>query len=124
MGNVHPIERATSTTLEDNRATIRRRVLIRASMRLRGKAEEWLLTVKDISSTGMRAHSKVCILPGTRLDIELPNIGWIPGEVVRTEGVGVIGVRFGAIIDPARTQVPVSGSYGASPSSPTQLRRI
>lgn len=93
-------------------------------MRLRGQAAVWSLTVRDISSTGMRATSKVCVLRGTSLDIELPNIGWISGEVVRTQGEEVIGIRFGEVIDPELTQVPVSGSYRAAPSTSTQLRRL
>lgn len=124
MGNVHRLEIAPSTSPDDNRTTVRRRVLMRASMRVRGQSGKWPLTVKDISSTGMRAITAVCLFPNTRLDIHLPNIGWIPGEVVRVEGENVIGIRFGAIIDPAQTQVQVSGSYDAPPRTSIQLRRI
>lgn len=93
-------------------------------MRLTGQVEEWPLTVKDLSSTGMKAHSGVDVRLGARVDIRLPQIGWVPGEIVRIEGNEAIGVRFGAVIDTGRTQVKISGSYRAPPSLPPQLRRV
>lgn len=56
---------------------------------------------------------------GARVEVDLPNIGWTPGEVVRAEE-GIIAVRFAAIIDPERTHARVTGSYGAPPSSPPE----
>ncbi len=123
MGHVHQLEIVPATRSGELRAAVRRRVLMRSTMRLRGQAEEWPLTLKDLSSTGMKARSSVSLFPGTRVEISLPNIGWVPGEIVRIEGEDAIGIRFGAVIDPEQTQVRVSGSYGAAPP-PVQVRRV
>lgn len=124
MGTVHHLQIDHSTSVGDERAAVRRRVLMRATARLPGRSEEWPVTVKDLSSTGMRAIGAVSMFPGTQIEIELPHIGWISGEVVRVEGENIIGIRFGAIINPEQTQVRVSGSYGAAPSQPVPLKRI
>jgi hypothetical protein len=60
---------------------------------------------------------------GARLEIELPNIGWVPGQVVRAEP-GLICVRFARVIDPAHMQTKVTGSYGPAPTPSAQLLRI
>ena len=124
MAQVHQLEAVQATAAVDLRAAVRRRVLMRCSMRLQGQVEEWRLTVKDLSSTGMKARSVANVFPGTRVEISLPQIGWVPGEIVRIEGEEAIGIRFEAIIDTKKTQVKVSGSYGAPPSLPPQLRRV
>lgn len=64
------------------------------------------------------------LIPCAKIEVNLPNIGWMPGEVVRLEGQNAIGIRFSAVVDPARTLVPVSGSYRAAPVSQTQLLRV
>ena len=124
MAQMHQLERVQAAESGDLRAAVRRRVLMRSTMRLRGQHEEWPLTVKDLSSTGMKARSAVIVLPGARVEISLPNIGWVPGEIVRAEGEEAIGIRFGAVIDPEATQVKVSGSYSVSSSPGAQLRRV
>ena len=109
---------------DESRAAARRRVLMRASMRLPGQREEWPLTVKDLSSTGMKARSPVMVRPGTPVEIGLPNIGWVPGKIVRIDGDDGIGVRFLSAIDPEVAQVRVSGSYAAAPQPATRLRPL
>jgi hypothetical protein len=123
VGNVHPLEIQLSVPSADKRVAIRRRVLMKALVRLRGKFDEWPLTVKDISSTGMKASAPVKLFPGAQVEIELPNIGWIPGEVVRLEA-NAIGVRFGLVIDPEQAQVRISGSYHCAPAPPTLVRFV
>jgi hypothetical protein len=110
MGHLHQIDSVSVTPSADLRSAARRRVLMRSAMRLQGQADEWVLTVKDLSCTGMKARSSVSLFPGTQVEISLPNIGWVPAEVVRIEGEQAIGLRFGAAIDPEQSQVPVSGS--------------
>ena len=124
MGHVHKLEAIAAMGLGEARAAVRRRVLMRSAMRLHGQSEEWALTVRDLSSSGMKARSAVIVLPGARVEISLPNIGWVPGEVVRTEGEEAIGIRFGAEIDPDMAHVKVSGSYGAAPVGAIRLRRV
>ena len=97
---------------------------MRASMRFPDQREEWPLTVKDLSSTGMKARSPVMVRPGTAVEIGLPNIGWVPGKIVRIEGDDAIGVRFLSAIDPEVAQVRVSGSYATAPPPVVRLRPL
>ena len=115
MGTVHNFAPAMPGGSEQ-RVAPRRHVLMRASMRVRGSEQVYAVTIKDISSTGLRARTAISVFPSAKVEIELPNIGWTAGQVVRTEE-GLIAVRFAAIIDPERTQSKVSGSYGPPPSA-------
>jgi len=94
MGLVHQLELPPSREGGELRAAARRRVLMRATMRLQGQHDEWALTVKDLSSTGMKARAPVATFLGLRVEIGLPNIGWVPGEIVRIEGDDAIGIRL------------------------------
>jgi hypothetical protein len=96
---------------------------MKAAARVRGKVEKWPLTVKDISSTGMKAATPISLFLGTQVEIELPNVGWIPGQVVRIEE-NTIGIQFGCVIDPDVTQVRIGGSYGPPPSGTPQFRYV
>lgn len=100
---------------DEQRVTNRSRVLMRAIMRIRGAAFDYPVTIKDISSTGLRATTNISMFTGTRIEIELKNIGWVPGEVVWADAEGQIGVRFDAVIQPERTQNQITGTYRAPP---------
>ena len=125
MGTVHNFAPAMPGGNEQ-RVAPRRHVLMRASMRVPGSDQVYAITVKDISSTGLRARTAVSVFPGAKVELELPNIGWIGGQVVRTEE-GLIAVRLAAVIDPEQAQSKVTGSYGPPPSvaaRPTPLFRV
>ena len=123
MGQVLSLANGSSAVEEMQHRAARRRVLMRASLRLRGQTAKWPLTVRDISSTGVKAVTDVSLFPGSQIEIELPNIGWIPAVVARAEGENTVGIQFGVVIDPERTQVRVTGSYGtAPPPTPPALR--
>ena len=123
MGTVHNFAAATGEGGE-HRMAPRRRVLMRAAMRLRGHDQVHAVTVKEISSTGLKASTAVSVWPGAKLEIELPNIGWVAADVVRAEQ-GTIAVRFAAIIDPDRTQAKITGSYRQAPiPAPARLLRV
>lgn len=96
---------------------------MRCAMRLAGESSEHPLTVKDLSASGMKVTAPVAMRPGTQIEVCLPHIGWVTGEVLRTEGANVLGIRFELLIEPERTQVRVSGRYGPTPL-PTPQRRV
>lgn len=104
------------SSAEDKRVARRSKLFMRANLRVRGLDLEYALTIKDISSTGLRAASSVSLSHGTRVEIDLPNIGWTAGEIV-WQNNGAIGIRFAAIIQPERTLKKVTGTYGSAPSS-------
>ena len=97
---------------------------MRASLRVRGSNQLFAVTVKDISSTGLKANTAVSVFPGANVEIELPNIGWIAGQVIRAEE-GTVSLRFAVVIDPDQTQSKVTGSYGQPPPlQPSPLFRV
>lgn len=124
MSNVHQLVARAPDDTTEHRLAVRRRVLMRCTIRLRGQTGEWPITVKDISSTGLKALAGVNLFPGTELEVNLPNIGWIPAEVARIDGDNAIGIRFGAVIDPEQTQTRVTGSYAVASVAQVQLRRV
>ena len=125
MSALRIIGNAEAAQAADCRVVKRSRVLMRANMRVGESTLEYPLSIKDISSTGLRAATEVSLFPGTRIEIDLRHIGWVAGEVVWVDSKGQIGVRFSADIQPEHTQSQVSGTYGPAPSSVTpQLRRL
>src|SRR5687768_16751669 len=106
MGTIHKLTPAFAAA-DEGRGAPRQRVLIRAAIRVRGSDATHPITVKDISSTGLRASTVVNLFVGAQIEVELPNLGWIGGQVVRSVA-GTLGIRFGAIIDPQIMHVHVT----------------
>lgn len=113
-----------SSAVEQRRVAKRTRVLMRANMRVPTTGDEHALTIRNISSTGLLAAGNVSLFSGTRVEVDLPNIGWMAGEIVWHEN-GVVGVHFAAIIQPERTLSEINGNFGPAPSKLSQpLRRV
>lgn len=72
----------------------------------------------------MKAITQVALFSGSCMEVKLPNIGWIPANVARIEGENTVGIQFGVVIDPKRTQMRVTGSYGAAPPTTAPALRI
>jgi hypothetical protein len=125
MGTVHQLAPVGANS-GDQRIAPRRRVLMRAAIRLQGQEASYALKVRDISSTGLKAHADVNVFVGSIVEVQLPNLGWIPAEVVRADGDLGVGVRFERVIEPEATQTTVTGSYGTAPhaSATPSLRRV
>lgn len=108
-----------------HRVAGRSRVLMQGKIRLRGSEFSHPVTIRDMSSTGLRAKSAARFLPGANVELELPNLGWVTSKVVWVDDEGSLGVRFSAIIQPERTHSSITGSYRKAPSGlGPQLRRV
>ena len=116
MGTVHNLQVANGAAGGEQRHAQRLRVLMRATLRVRGAEPTYPITIKDISSTGARVATNLSYFVGTQVEIDLPNIGWVSGQVVRHENENTVGIRFNAIIDPSQTQAHVTGTYSRAPS--------
>ena len=81
------------------------------------------MSVKDISSTGLKGILEVKLFAGTHVEIDLRNIGWVAGQVVRTDRGGTVGIRFARIIPSELTRNRISGSYGPAPVVTTAVLR-
>ena len=108
----------------DLRQATRSRRLLKTSIRVRGEDADFAIIVRDISSTGLKATTASALFAGTRIEVELLNLGWVSGEVVWAGCRGQVGVRFSCVINPDVTHVRISGSYGSMPKKRGQLRRL
>lgn len=82
------------------------------------------LSIMDISSTGLKARVEIGLMKGTRVEVELRNIGWVPGQVAWVGGNGTVGIRLARVIQPELTRNQVTGSYGQAPVGTPVLRRL
>lgn len=117
MGTVHELQVANAAFGGEQRHAQRLRVLMRATLRVRGTDTTHAIIIKDISSTGAKVATGLSYFVGTHVEIDLPNLGWVSGQIVRHENGNTIGIRFNAIIDPSQTQVHVTGTYARTPSA-------
>lgn len=101
--------------VSDNRVAARSRMLMRAKLRVRGLTGEHAISIKDISSTGLKASGVLKFLSGTRVEIDLRNIGWVAGQIIWTDADGCVGIRFSSIINAECTRTQISGSYALDP---------
>lgn len=89
---------------------------------LQAPGAELRVRVADISQGGAKIRAGVALPEGSRLRVELPNLGWIGGTVAWCTGQH-FGVRFDHDIDPAVVRQPVTGSYRAPPIETGALLR-
>jgi hypothetical protein len=109
---------------EEQARLTRTSVYLRARLRICGADIEYPITIKDLSSGGLRATVDASLFSGTKLEVAIPKIGCVPGEVVWASD-GMIGVKFAKFINPDLVRTQVTGSYAASASlKPSVLRRV
>ncbi len=71
----------------------RRRYDLGESGRIRSRGLTSACTVKDISVSGALVETDLTLLEGSRVELEVPRLGRLPGEVVRVIG-DKVGVTF------------------------------
>jgi len=95
--------RGTITTDEEvaalSRGADRDSLFLQASVILPGRADPVVVRVRNLSPGGMLAEGKVRVEQGATIEIELKNIGPVPGRVVWA-GEGKFGIAFDHQIDP------------------------
>ena len=103
----------------------RQRQSIMLMVEIRLGAERSRVRVKDISAGGLKvAVSVPSPRPGSKIQVELPNIGWKTG-IVAWAANGQFGIRFDVPIDPAAVRQQITGNFAARASDAAiNLRRI
>ncbi len=81
------------------------------------------MSIKDISSTGLKAILEVKLFAGTHVEVDLRNIGWVAGQVIRADPEGTVGIRFARVIQPELTRNRISGSYRPAPTMTASVLR-
>lgn len=93
----------------DTRQLSRDSLFLLAKLKVEGDASatEYSVKVRNLSSGGMMAEGAVKVARGSRISIELRNIGWVEGSVA-WKADDRFGIAFIEEIDPkvARANVP------------------
>lgn len=117
MRNVHPFFASPSNDPGDRRIAERRNLLMKAAFNLDGSGQAQPTTIRDISSTGMKASIAHAPLVGGEVHVEIPGVGTVPATVVWAED-GKMGVHFDRVIDPTQAKIQITGSYSARAVEP------
>lgn len=98
----------------ENRHLVRDSMFVMADLCIDGVPGEHRIKVRNLSSGGMMGEGTVRVARGTRLRVNLRNIGWIRGAVAWVQE-NRFGVAFEEEIDPRDARAPVTGA-SAEPS--------
>lgn len=83
----------------DHRQLGRDSLFLMADLRLIGEDGEHRVKVRNLSAGGMMAEGVVKVARGTRVEINLRNIGWVEGSVAWIQD-NRFGIAFAEDIDP------------------------
>ena len=82
-----------------SRGADRDSLFMQASLILPGRPDSVVVRVRNLSAGGMLAEAKVRIAQGAAVEVELRNVGPVPGRVVWA-GEGKFGIAFDRPVDP------------------------
>lgn len=95
--------RGQTTTDEEvaalSRGADRDSLFMQASVILPGRPDPMIVRVRNLSPGGMLAEAKIQIDQGSAIEIDLKNVGPVPGRVVWA-GEGKFGIAFDRPVDP------------------------
>lgn len=94
----------------DHRQLERDSLFLMADLRLVGEGGEHRVKVRNLSAGGMMAEGVVRVQRGTRVEVNLRNIGWVAGVVAWIQS-SRFGIAFIEDIDPklARAVMATAG---------------
>jgi len=123
MGTVSNLKKDPQINPASLRGAPSKSVFIRALMRFQGQDEAMAITIREISSTGMKASTMSAPFPGGKIEIGLRNLGAVPATVIWAGG-GMMEVAFDRIINPDEIKMKITGTYTPAPDNSANLRRI
>jgi hypothetical protein len=91
----------------ENRQIARDSLFVMADLRLDGAEEEHRIKVRNLSAGGMMGEGPVHVTRGTRVEVNIRNIGWVSGSVAWVQD-DRFGVAFCEEIDPKVARAPVT----------------
>lgn len=95
----------------DTRQVNRDSLFLLAQLRVDGSDQSYRVKVRNLSSGGMMAEGEVKVARGSRVSIELRNLGWVEGSVAWKQE-SRFGIAFAEEIDPKQARAPVAGEAG------------
>ena len=93
----------------ETRQVNRESLLLLANLRVDGQAATHRVRVRNLSAGGMMAESDAAVARGSRVSVELRNVGWVEGSVAWRQG-DRFGIAFVDGIDAAKVREPVTAS--------------
>ena len=91
----------------DTRQINRDSLFLLAQVRLSGQEEDHRVKVRNLSAGGMMAEGDVAVQPGTGVEVQIRNIGWVEGSVAWVQD-NRFGIAFREEIDPKVARAPVA----------------
>lgn len=115
----------------EHRQISRDSLFLLAEMRVDGLSGDHKVRVRNVSAGGLMVEGGPVAPRGTRVSIQLRNIGWIEGTIAWVQDTRC-GIAFGKEIDPKLARAPVVTGEGTPryvrpplpTSEPTLLRKI
>ena len=93
----------------DTRTVDRDSLFLLAQLRVDGDQTVYRVKVRNLSPGGMMAEGDVLVTRGSRVHVDLRNIGWVEGSVAWKQE-NRFGIAFVDEIDPKMARAPVTGS--------------
>jgi prepilin-type processing-associated H-X9-DG protein len=97
----------------------RESLLLLANLRVDGQETSHRVRVRNLSAGGMMAEADAVVARGSRVSVQLRNIGWVDGSVAWRQD-NRFGIAFVDTIDPAKVREPDSDAGDAT----SQMRRF
>lgn len=97
----------------DTRSIARDSLFLLAEVSI-GESAPMRVKVRNLSSGGMMAEGDVHPQRGTKLSVNLRNVGWVGGTVAWTQD-DRFGIAFDEEVDPKRVRAPAKGGNGYEP---------
>ncbi|APZ97057.1 pilus assembly protein PilZ [Sphingopyxis sp. QXT-31] len=104
-----------------SRGADRDSLFMQARVAVAGKGEPLSVRVRNLSAGGMLAESPVSVAQGTTVEVELRNIGPVPGRIVWT-GERKFGIAFDRAINPQSVRRDVAPQKEDVPPTLAGLR--
>lgn len=98
----------------ENRHLARDSLFVMADLCVDGVPGEHRIKVRNLSSGGMMGEGPVRVARGTKVKVNLRNIGWTRGAVAWVQE-NRFGVAFDEEIDPRDARAPVTGTGAEAP---------
>lgn len=98
----------------DTRSVSRDSLFLLANVRVEHEHEQHRVRVRNLSDGGMMGEGPMLVARGNRVEVELRNIGKIPGCVAWVQDQR-FGIAFDEEVDSQRARKPTVGSSSASP---------
>lgn len=117
--------RVTTSTDEEvaalSRSADRDSLFMQANVTVGGNGQPVQVRVRNLSAGGMLAESPVLVVQGAAVEVELRNIGPVPGRVVWT-GEKKFGIAFDRAINPQAVRRDVAPQREEVPPTLAGLR--